>query len=288
MTWKPTDIVAELQKIHREGKSLSYRALGRLNRPLLSAAVYRFGSYRKAVEQAGIDYEQFMRRPRWNRQSIIDLVRSAQARGEDLNWAAVTARDDDLRRAAYAALQKRLFGSWASALEAAGVNAIDARSYRQWDNPAIVEALRRRRDEGQPMSSSAVQREDASLHAASLRHFGTYDAALRAADLDPTECRVRRRWSRTIVLDALRRFEGNSPDAVDDAHLRAHDSALHRAAMRLFGSIAAARAALKTSADANGDDRPGDAPRSANPDSRPDAPDAAAEPHGSTHRSAKH
>ena len=73
MTWDKERIRQELRRLHRAGKDISYNALAKKQQSLVSAAAYHFGSYRKAIETAGIPYDVISRRPRWTKQ-IIDLI----------------------------------------------------------------------------------------------------------------------------------------------------------------------------------------------------------------------
>jgi len=59
----------ELKRLHRARADISYNRMARTAQSLVSAAAIQFGSYRKAVELAGIDYTSVLRRPRWTRQA---------------------------------------------------------------------------------------------------------------------------------------------------------------------------------------------------------------------------
>lgn len=196
MKWTKPAIVKRLRQLHRGGADLSYNAMTRRHQAVVSAAAYHFGSYRAAVLKAGIDYAEVTRRPRWTRQRIIRLIKQARRREEDLHWSAVVRRRDDLGRAAFAALQKRLFGSWARALHAAGLDADEIGLYRSWCKHTVVWELRARRADGEALNSGALQAEDPALHAAAVRHFGSYDRALRGARLNPADHRRRRKARR--------------------------------------------------------------------------------------------
>src|SRR5688500_1264614 len=189
LSWDKPQILTTLKKLHKDGKDLSYTQLAKKMQPLVSAAAYHFGSYRAAVEKAGIDYSDVVRRPRWTKQHIIKLIKQAKREGDDLHWSAVTKRGDELGRAAFASLQKRLFGSWDRALHGAGLDADEINRYRKWDKQTIVWELRSRSRNHDPLNSGAIQRDDPGLHAAAVRHFASYDAALRAAKLDPDKVR---------------------------------------------------------------------------------------------------
>jgi hypothetical protein len=240
MIWDRKRIVARIKKLYRQGLELSYNALARREQSLVSAAAYHFGSYRKAVEAAGIDYAAVTRRPRWTRQNIIQEIKKARRKGEDLHWSAVTQRRDELGRAAFAALQPRLFGTWNRALHAAGLDSDEISRYRTWDSSSIAAELRARAREGDPLNSGALQKNDPGLHAAAVRHFGSYDAALRAGGIDPAEVRQRRAWTRKEVLQQLKTLHGSGESISDSAVRRAHP-ALYGAAVRLYGSFTAAR-----------------------------------------------
>src|SRR6266513_1818771 len=138
MVWDKDEILQTIKKLSRHKKDLSYNAMTRRMQPLVSAAAYHFGSYRTAVERAGIDYATVIRRPRWTRPLIIGLIKLAKRKNEDLHWSAVTKRRDELGRAAFASLQPRLFGSWDRALHAAGLDADEINRYRKWDKEQVA------------------------------------------------------------------------------------------------------------------------------------------------------
>jgi hypothetical protein len=242
MVWTKNDILRELRRLHKNGTDLSYNGLSARMQSLVSASAYHFGSYRRAVESAGIDYTEVLRRPRWSKARIIALIKAARRRGEELHWSAVTHRRDELGKAAFAALQPRLFGKWHRALQAAGLDADDIACYRHWDRQSIAYELKSRAREGQPLGSGALQEEDPGLHAAAVRHFGAYDDALRAARLDPLKFRKRRSWDKPEVLKAIKTVSRNGASLADSSVRRQHP-ALYGAAIRLFGKFTAARKA---------------------------------------------
>jgi hypothetical protein len=242
MTWTPERILQALRKHDRSGADLSYSALARRRQALVSAAAYHFGSYRRAVEQAGIDYVQHLRRPRWTRRRIIALIKQARRKGKDLHWSAVTRRRNELARAAFASLQPRLFGRWDRALHAAGLDADQVSCYRTWDRNTVLFEIRARQREGEPLNSSAVQQDDPALHAAAVRHFGSYAASLRAARIDAKAVRQRRQWTPKAVLAALRKA-GRRGVHLSDSAVRGQYPALYGAAVRTFGTFPRARKA---------------------------------------------
>jgi hypothetical protein len=240
MIWTKDKILAELRRLSRTGARLSYVAMTQSHQSLVSAAAYHFGSYRQAVEAAGLDYAALRARPRWNKQNVIALLKQARRGGEDLHWSAVSKRRDALGRAAFAAVQPRLFGSWVRALSAAGIDVDDVSPYRKWDKNSIAFELKSRAADGNGCSSGAVQVEDPGLHAAALRYFGTYDAALRAARIDPDKVRLRRRWTKVDVVKSIKQRKSRKLP-LSDTVVRKDAPGLYGAAVRLFGTYTAAR-----------------------------------------------
>lgn len=240
MVWDKPSILEALKKAYKKGDDLSYNAMASKRQSLVSAAAYHFGSYRKACEKAGIDYAQVTRRPRWTKPRIIRQIKTAYRAGEDLHWSAVTTRKDELGRAAFASLQPRLFGSWDRALHAAGLDSGEIARYRTWDRATIIADLKQMHSDDAELNSGAVQKEDPGLHAAAVRHFGTYDQALKAAGINPKRVRRRRSWTKEEVLKELRaRKRGRL--LMSDTMVRKEAPALYGAALRLFGTFTAAR-----------------------------------------------
>jgi len=238
--WDKERIIQTLRTLHRQGVDLSYNRLARKRQSLLSASAYYFGSYRKAVERAGIDYAEVIRKPRWTKLLIIKMIKQARRDDEDLNWSSVSRRRDELGRASFAAIQERLFGSWDRALHAAGLDADQISRYRKWNPSTIVAELKERYSDDEALNSGALQREDPGAHAAAVRHFGTYDNALKAAGFKPERLRQRRSWTRDQVIRELKKF-ANGNGGLRDADLRAENPALYGAALRHFRNLNTAR-----------------------------------------------
>jgi len=178
MVWSKARILQELRRLHKTGKDLSYNAMAVRRQSLVSAAAYHMGSYRRAVEQAGIDYADVTRRPRWTRARIITLIKAARRRGEDLHWSAVTRRRDELGKAAFASLQPRLFGRWDRALTAGGLDADEISRYRRWDRNTIsfggpaLRQLRRRPPRRQARTRADSPQEKMAKAGGHPRHQG--------------------------------------------------------------------------------------------------------------------
>jgi|YNPNPStandDraft_1061719.scaffolds.fasta_scaffold26669_2 hypothetical protein len=157
--WSPELIIAEIRRLHSTGSDITQSRVEAIDSKLTSAAVRYFGSWRAAVEAAGIDYSEVaalgkQRRvskiKKWTNERILEEIRRLYEAGEDLSSAEVRRKHLDL----YAtARRKEHFGSWASAVLAAGVDygvvkrsaqerrrqAADwkRRLLQEWENPAL-------------------------------------------------------------------------------------------------------------------------------------------------------
>ncbi len=245
MEWTRFRIIETLKKLYEDDANLSYNMMQKKRQALLSAAAYHFGSYATAIERAGIDYAEVLRRPRWTKIGIIKIIKNAKRKGQDLNWSAVTKRRDELGRAAFASMQKRLFGRWDRALSAAGLDADEVNRYRKWSRDAVTAELKELHNDGTRLSSGAIQKSDPGLHAAAIRYFGRYDQAVRSAGIDPQSIRQRNTWTRQSVIDSLRKLE-KSGNKAKESPLVTKQAALYSAAVRLFGTMTAARKAAAT------------------------------------------
>lgn len=249
--WDTSKIIEYIRKRHRAGKDISYCATARDNQALVSAANYYLGSYRQAVKRAGIDYSALMHKPRWNHLRVVNAIKQAKKQGIDLSWRAVSLRQDEISRAAIAAVRPRLFGSWNEALVAAGLEPEKVSRYQHWSRQDILQCLAKRKRDGKAINSGTVQREVPGLYGAAVRMFKTWDEALRAAKIDPEIVRQRRDWTRQRVVEELGAFYQKHGE-IKHTLLRKHDAGLGRAARLLIGSIKKIRQVAETGAKGQG------------------------------------
>ncbi|MBI3948181.1 MAG: hypothetical protein HY321_19850 [Armatimonadetes bacterium] len=126
--WTREKIIARIRELRDHGADLSWRSVRTRTDPLLAAAAVRaahFGSWRAAIEAAGLAYDDVCRRRAWDEESVLAGLRALAARGGALSSGAARAASSALHAAAV-----RRFGSWERALEAAGLGAARIRRGR--------------------------------------------------------------------------------------------------------------------------------------------------------------
>ncbi len=155
------------------------------NIALHSAARREYGSWRKALEAAGYDYDEVnkaagTRYTSWTLEKIVRMVRELAP--DHLSYGSMANENLLLYSAAY-----RRFGSWQNALRAAGLSEeVIAQSFknRKWTPDRILEEIRERYEQGGKLASGYMQRHEPSLFSAAFRRFGSWGEAIAAAGID--------------------------------------------------------------------------------------------------------
>ncbi len=118
--WTREEILSRIREMNAQGHDLLDPRFKTRNRSLyLAACAHRyFGSWRRAVEAAGLDHEQMREGRVWTQGRILRTIQELSAQGKPLGWAYIEEHEPGIYRAAR---RKENFGSWAGALQAAGV-----------------------------------------------------------------------------------------------------------------------------------------------------------------------
>lgn len=184
--WSDGDVVAAIRQRRDAGLALNAASVQRDCWALLGAAKRRFGSWDAALVAAGIDPTDIRSRRTWTAEAVIAAILKRSAQGEPVYLCAVLRDDTGLCHAA-----KRIFGSWAGALTASGLDPEEARNrYRKttrseaWYPAQVVGRIRTDAAAGLDMSTAAVQRRQSSLVSQAVYYFGSWGAACEAAGLD--------------------------------------------------------------------------------------------------------
>ncbi len=178
-TWTQTRVVELIRQHTREGESTES---SRVPSPLYSAARRMFGSWRKALVAAGIEYSTLRKPTKFTRANIVARLQQAARAGVDLRAKSI-AKIVNLRAIT------REFGTLRNALRSVGIDKYLAkRSHggKRWSPTRVVEVLRERAARGESSTPPTLQR-------AMQKYFGGASAARLAAGVTD------RRGSRTKV-----------------------------------------------------------------------------------------
>lgn len=239
--WNKGRIIAIIRQLHREKQPLNSGHIQRHRLSLYSSSLRYFGSWKNAVEAAGLQYEKVYRKAgrgswRWNRAIVIATIQQLHQAGDPLNAVHVQRHHHSLYPAAV-----KYCGGWGRAVSAAGIEYARVRKCRpcrSWSKAEVIRVIRSRRRRKLSLSTKAVSREDYGLLRAARRKFGKngWRKALRAAGVNPIGLDPRIQWTRQrIMAEIHRRFALGLP--LHQSHMTQNGYAgLFTAARRFYGS----------------------------------------------------
>ena len=115
-SWEQGEILDEIRRLNSEGVDLSSKAMDESSNRLIATARRRFGNWGKALESAGIDYDEVRRRKRWTRENLVEGILDLKRQGVKLITPEVKRANPSLFAAA---CKKHFYGTWKKALKAA-------------------------------------------------------------------------------------------------------------------------------------------------------------------------
>lgn len=189
--WTPERVLDQLRQRQSAGDDLSPGHMATSVIPLYQAASNHFGSYRAAVEAAGIPYDQVARQMQesWDRQKILETLRRLRAEGADVSRTNVRRTFGKLEAAI-----DRHFPTYQAAIEAAGINydsvrhpgrrAGGAAAPGHWTEQSVLRALRDLHADGHDLRYTSMKKRNQPLFYAAKELFGSYVNAVRQAGID--------------------------------------------------------------------------------------------------------
>jgi len=225
------DVIRAILQRECMGMPLNHTAVMRGDGRLQRAALRLFGRWDAALRAAGINPAAVRKTREWSREAVVRRIRELAGEGRQLNSAAVQEFEAILVSAAH-----RYFSSWDEALHAAG---LDAEMWRKqapaWTQDRLIRTIREAYARDGKVNHAVVAAwKGNSLTRAGVRLFGSWDAALRAAGLDPDRIRrYRKPWTKNTVIQAIR-VKHRRGDAL--AYTTVVPGSLRHAGIRFFGS----------------------------------------------------
>jgi len=177
--WRPEDIIQGIRQGYEAGEDLLGAGFKERNKKLYLAACTKryFGSWKAAIQAAGLDYKEIRSRRFWNKDRIVQRILELYEQGEKLVWSNIDRTHPDLYRAAR---RKENFGSWRHALAAAGLSYPEARSAASWTRAEAVEAFRNVLTYRRDMNPEKMARDHPTLWQTLLQYFGDWETAVAA------------------------------------------------------------------------------------------------------------
>ena len=193
--------MAEIRQWKEKGEPLYANHVRQNFQELLAASIRYFGSWQKALEVTGIQYEEVRKYRKWSKEVIVEEIRNLASQGFDLSFRSMALSQHNAM--VYAAIRPKYFGNWRAALEAAGLASEEIYRYRSWDEEGILDEIRRLKMEGADLSSKSMDESSNRLIATARRRFGNWGRALENAGINYADIRRRKRWTRESLVEGI-------------------------------------------------------------------------------------
>jgi hypothetical protein len=232
--WTPDDVLAEIRRIHRAGRSL--------RRHQVSVSLYEvgrrlFGTWQAAVEAAGLNYEHASGVRRWSRAKVIARIRDLAADGVCLHATHVEECYPYLHCAAIKLFPK----SWAKALRAAGIDPEQHRMPRGiWTREGAEQWVRQQVANGKPILARDAPGD---LFRFVLRRLGVrWTEFVESIGIPYPGAKKRRDWTKQKLVEEICRWHAEG-HRLNYKAVQTERQALIHQARKFFGSWDRARAA---------------------------------------------
>ena len=117
--WSKEEVSKQIRSLKKEGVDLSFRAMFRQGHgAVVSMGAFYYGSWRKAVEETGFDYDKIRKRQIWNKNKVMKMVRQLHGQGIEVSY-------QKLREQGYGNLVSMgcyYFKNWGDAVEKSGLD----------------------------------------------------------------------------------------------------------------------------------------------------------------------
>lgn len=234
--WTRATLLAEIHRVHRAGRSLRR---GSVPVRVYEAGRRLFGTWSRAVETAGLNYEQVSGVRRWTRAKVVARIRALAGQGVPLHATYIEQQFHYLYRAAV----DQFPSSWAKALRAAGLDPDEHKMPRgRWDESTAGAWVRERVAAGEPILARDTPHD--LLRFVHTRLKTGWADFVESLGVRYPGVKKRRDWTKRAVLAELRRWRA----AGHPMHYRAVKvgyQALLQQAKKYFGTWDRARAAAR-------------------------------------------
>lgn len=231
--WTRPRLIAEIRRLHRAGHPLRLTVAPI---KLVRAAEKVIGSWKSAVEEAGLKYDDLLLLNRWNRKKIITTIWKLAEDGVPLDATSIRRNYFSL----FCATKLWFKSNWGNALEAAGINPEEHKKHRgRWDRKKAGVWVQKQFEKGQSILARDIP--------ADLKNFAQYHinggwaGFVESLGISYPGKRDRN-WTRDLVLEEIRRIQSES-EPLNYSAVKISDSNLLRKALEFFGKWDSARAA---------------------------------------------
>jgi hypothetical protein len=180
--WSPTRITDDLRALYRRNpRLLKPKSLSSHQHRLLQACRRRFGSYKRALQAAGIRYAEVARvtAPPMSAEQVVNSLKDLFERGQDLRYSRLAEHNPRLLEAA-----RQRFGTYRAAVNAAGFDYPPAPPMRHWTAKLVIKTLKDLHRKHADLRYRQFRKARLPLFEGARHYYGTYLDAIKAAGIN--------------------------------------------------------------------------------------------------------
>lgn len=231
--WSKEKVLNRLKSMDKD--SLSSHHMQKKHKALFNATLQYFGTYKKAVEAAGYDYDAIRRVQQWTPQKVLEQIKVMPKRDLQADVVAFKKRKEyrGLRDAA-----RLYFGSWKKAVMRAGIDyygEITKLKRGYWTKKIVLKKVREL-----PEEQLTASQAPGGLHSIAMKLYGSWDKALEAAGYNPEVIRLHHYRTDEEILKIIRKWGGKNLLLIRDSNFQALNPDIYGVARDRFRSWKAA------------------------------------------------
>ena len=203
-----SEVVARLRELAKQhGGAVSQRLIATHDGQVLRSLRLHFATFALACQAARVDIAKRPRRPRlrpgsnavWSKGKVVGELQRLDGEGASTGWA-------ELMESEQAALVRAATAHAGGLVEARETAEVEPPArlppVPRWDHAAIVAEIQARVRAGATLAASRAPQR---FVAAARWHFGSWEAALEAAGVDPSKVRLQRtRYTQEEIIELIR------------------------------------------------------------------------------------
>lgn len=224
--WDQAKLAADLREWISRNGALNAARLKASEVRLHAAVAARYGGFQNAARELRLPYAASIQK--WSAERIVQEIKRLNHRRANLQPTVVARKHPKLFHAAL-----RHAGSWADALELAGINASRHLAHRNWLPGQVEDELRDWAVRHGHLNDSDLRKHNCPLARAVQRKYGTIKKAARRLALPYRPSR--QSISKEDVVSRIRLRAQHAKD-LQACVVAREDGPLHGAAMRHYGS----------------------------------------------------
>jgi len=233
--WTRSRLIAEIRRLHQAGRPLR---ITKAPVKVIHAGEKLFGSWKAAVEKAGLRYDDLLQLHRWSQEKIVSKIHELAKNGVPLDATSIRKRYSFLFHAS-----KVWFpSSWGNALRAAGFDPTQHKKHRgRWHRQKAAAWVQNRIEMGRSILALDIPSD--------LKNFAQYHfdngwcGFVESLGIEYPG-KKNRDWTKNLVIQEIRRW-ASKKQPVHYSAIKRKDSNLLKKAIAFFGSWDAARAVAR-------------------------------------------